>query len=70
MLDYSIEPLVCRRKLMLNLLGEEFDPKKCNKGCDNCRKNVEILETDLTFQAKLVMNMLQELAEKHCDIMT
>lgn len=64
MLDYCIEPLVCRRKMLLNLLGEDFDSANCKKMCDNCQKNVEILENDMTFQAKMIMNMIGELAEK------
>jgi len=31
------ETSVCRRKFILHYFGEEFDEKKCNECCDNCR---------------------------------
>ncbi|MCR9172031.1 MAG: DNA helicase RecQ [bacterium] len=31
------ETSVCRRKMILHYFGEEFDEKKCNDGCDNCK---------------------------------
>ena len=31
------ETSVCRRKMILHYFGEEFDEKKCNSGCDNCK---------------------------------
>jgi ATP-dependent DNA helicase RecQ len=54
-LDYSSEPYICRRKMMLNLLGEEFDEKDCNRMCDNCQKDYEVEEYDVTEKAFLIM---------------
>lgn len=34
--SYS-ETSVCRRKMILHYFGEEFDEKRCNEGCDNCK---------------------------------
>ena len=36
-LNFCEEPYVCRRKLQMNFLGEEFDEKLCKQMCDNCR---------------------------------
>ncbi len=38
------ETSVCRRKFILHYFGEEFDEKKCNKGCDNCKHPKEKIE--------------------------
>ena len=39
MLIYSMNKFICRRKQLLGYFGEIFDESKCNKGCDNCKKN-------------------------------
>ena len=39
MLDFCEEKYECRRKMILNYLGEDFDRKKCGKMCDNCQQD-------------------------------
>lgn len=36
-LEYCEEPYICRRKMQLSFLGEDFNERNCNKMCDNCR---------------------------------
>ena len=36
-LDYCEEPYICRRKMQLKFLGEEFSESLCNAMCDNCK---------------------------------
>ena len=43
MVSYS-ESAVCRRKMLLNYFGEEYDEKQCNKECDNCLQPKEKFE--------------------------
>ncbi len=43
MVSYS-ESAVCRRKMLLDYFGEEYDEKKCDKGCDNCSHPKEKFE--------------------------
>jgi ATP-dependent DNA helicase RecQ len=38
--SYS-ETSVCRRKMILHYFGEEYDEKRCNAMCDNCRNPKE-----------------------------
>ena len=41
--SYS-ETSVCRRKMILHYFGEEYDEKKCNEHCDNCKDPKEKYE--------------------------
>ena len=43
MLAYA-ESAVCRRKILLNYFGEEYDVKQCNCMCDNCSNPKEQIE--------------------------
>jgi bloom syndrome protein len=43
-LDYCEEPYICRRKLQLNFLGEDFDERLCNKMCDNCKQGLVVVQ--------------------------
>lgn len=39
MIKYCEDHATCRRQFQLSYLGEtDFDPKDCNKTCDNCKK--------------------------------
>jgi len=53
----------CRRKFLLHYFGEEFEEKKCNGMCDNCRNPKQ------KFEAKddlaLVLECVLEIKEKH-----
>ena len=37
-------------------LGEEFDPKKCNKMCDNCKKDLSVKPKDLHNDSCKIVN--------------
>lgn len=58
-LEFCEEPYLCRRKILLNYLGEDFRSKKCNNMCDNCRKGLRIGEIDFTEQARVVAYMVE-----------
>ena len=59
MLEYAEEYYKCRRKMQLNFLGEEFSKQQCNRSCDNCRRDCEVVEVDATAQAAAVLRFLE-----------
>ncbi len=38
------ESSVCRRKILLNYFGEEYDTSQCTDMCDNCNKPKDLIE--------------------------
>lgn len=53
------ESSTCRRKMLLHYFGEEFDEKKCDKMCDNCRNPKK--KEDVTSEIKLLLGIMQKL---------
>jgi ATP-dependent DNA helicase RecQ len=47
------ESAVCRRKILLNYFGEEYDTSQCTKMCDNCNSPKELLEAQTETQQVL-----------------
>ncbi len=60
MVAYS-EGAVCRRKILLNYFGEDYDVKRCSKMCDNCNSPKELIEAKAETQNALkVIRGLEE----------
>lgn len=57
-LEYCEEPFICRRKMQLNFLGEEFDEKNCNQMCDNCRQGLKLIDRDYTAEATIIVQFV------------
>jgi ATP-dependent DNA helicase RecQ len=53
----------CRRKFLLHYFGEEFEEKKCNEMCDNCRHPKQKFEAKEDLE--LVIEAVIEMKEKH-----
>jgi ATP-dependent DNA helicase RecQ len=53
----------CRRKFILHYFGEEFEEKKCNGMCDNCRNPKQRFEAKDDLE--LVLDCVLEIKEKH-----
>lgn len=58
-----IESAECRRKFLLHYFGEEFEAKKCNKMCDNCKNPKDKL--DVTEDTKLAIQAIKAVKENH-----
>lgn len=57
------ESSACRRKFLLHYFGEEFDDKKCNNMCDNCRHPKE--KIDAKADAVMVLNTINAVKGKY-----
>ena len=47
-IEFCEEPYLCRRKILLNYLSEDFRTRDCKRHCDNCIKNLRVAELDFT----------------------
>ena len=57
------ESAVCRRKILLNYFGEEYDTRQCtNKMCDNCNNPKELIEAKT--EALQVLKVVKGLDEQ------
>ena len=60
---YCENDIDCRRVLQLKHFGEIFDPKNCNKTCDNCQNNKDTIDIDYTSNAKKFISCLKNVGE-------
>ena len=58
-----VESAECRRKFILHYFGENYDPSRCNKMCDNCKNPKE--KIDVTNDTKVVIECVQAIKENH-----
>jgi bloom syndrome protein len=57
-IEFCEEPYLCRRKVLLNYLSEDFRASNCNKKCDNCLKALKVAEVDFTEQAQSIVYLV------------
>jgi superfamily II DNA helicase RecQ len=67
-LEFCEEPYLCRRKILLNYLGEDFSKKKCNNMCDNCKKSLMIAEIDFTIIGRVIVDLVEDSFRKKLDL--
>lgn len=59
MIKYCEDKSTCRRKFQLDYLGEtDFDPKVCNRTCDNCKNGEVFSEYECIVQGKALVRAL------------
>jgi bloom syndrome protein len=68
MVEFCENTVDCRRTLMLKYFGESFPGDSCNKTCDNCKNESEIIEKDVTQFSRIVVNAVRSLSapKKKC----
>jgi ATP-dependent DNA helicase RecQ len=54
MVSYA-EGAVCRRKILLNYFGEDYDTGQCTNLCDNCNNPKELIEAKIGAQQALTV---------------
>lgn len=58
-IDFLEEPHLCRRQLALEAMGQEFDPRECNKMCSNCRNPNEFSICNINEDARAALLIVQ-----------
>lgn len=58
---YCEETCTCRRSMLLQHFGEDFDVKECRGSCDNCRMNQksQVVQQDVTKPALLLIEVVR-----------
>ncbi|CDO93836.1 unnamed protein product [Kluyveromyces dobzhanskii CBS 2104] len=63
----------CRRQLVLSYFNEQFNPKDCDKKCDNCKNSSNIVyqTKDVTGESKDIANLVKSIQDSkvtliHC----
>ncbi|ELP91444.1 DNA helicase hus2, putative [Entamoeba invadens IP1] len=59
-ISYCENTVDCRRTMVLRYFGENFDPKWCNKTCDNCYNPAQTEIVDLTEIGKYVVKLVDK----------
>lgn len=55
----------CRRSQVLGYFGENFDKSQCNRTCDNCERNTELMIVDRTSYAIKALKLAQEIDDRY-----
>jgi len=64
MITYCENNIDCRRAVTLKYFGERFDPKLCNKSCDNCSNSFGVERKDIAHYASTILNLITELLNR------
>ncbi|KAJ4476228.1 DNA helicase [Lentinula aciculospora] len=57
--EYCLNVSDCRRVQLLQFFGEKFERRHCRRFCDNCSHAVEMVERDLTEEARAIVTLTQ-----------
>eukprot|EP00898_Chlorokybus_atmophyticus_P005511 jgi/Chlat1/5961/Chrsp4S06184 len=64
MVSYCENEVDCRRLLQLAHFGEQFDPQLCKRTCDNCRRDVEYEQRDITEIALQLVELIEATGQR------
>lgn len=63
-IQYCENRIDCRRTLILQYFGENFNRIDCRKTCDNCESSGDVVTRDFTDAAKDLLNLLMSIRGK------
>ncbi|TPX45000.1 hypothetical protein SeLEV6574_g04149 [Synchytrium endobioticum] len=61
MIEYCENRIECRRQQILQYFGEIFDPRNCNKTCDNCKATHKLIERNITEDVRVIIDMVRQM---------
>ncbi|KAJ3998952.1 DNA helicase [Lentinula boryana] len=59
-MQYCLNVSDCRRVQLLQFFNEKFERRHCRRFCDNCSHAVQMVEQDLTEEAKAIVGLVQQ----------
>lgn len=59
----------CRRKQVLAYFNEVFNPQECNKGCDNCCSDVELVKRDVSEEGKAIIKIVRNVSSQNVTLL-
>ncbi len=62
MIEYCEDVCECRRVIALLYFDENFNRNDCNKMCDNCKKDLQKEEPNVTEEAVIILPFLKKLS--------
>lgn len=58
----------CRRVQVLRHFGQDFDQRNCQRGCDNCLDDRQLVTEDVTIIAKNAIDIVQSVLDADANI--
>ena len=59
-LEYCEEPNMCRRKMQLSFLGEQFDSSQCGRMCDNCKNGQRVVQKQMKQESATILSFVEK----------
>lgn len=63
-IQYCQNDIDCRRVQVLGYFGQNFDPKDCNKSCNNCLDTKAVIEEDMTDMAIKAIQLVENITSR------
>ncbi|KAJ3017890.1 ATP-dependent DNA helicase sgs1 [Thoreauomyces humboldtii] len=68
MVAFCENTLDCRRQQVLAYFAEKFDRAKCNRTCDNCKRDLKGITKDVRQEVKDIISLVQQFRHKKVSV--